>query len=160
MEALRVAALIEALTLVGEVYRNKDGSKPAEAVKKLLQQLDGASEMTLAEWAAAKHSKPKAAAPRRLAKTKPETLTADEVVERLQRAGTHEALRTIVASTTLSAADWKSLAKTLTGRAEPSGQAARVAIETHLSDRLLLDERVDSVKRQFRPATQPPAAAS
>jgi hypothetical protein len=146
MEALRVATLIEALNLVGEVYRNKDGSLPADAVKKIVQQLDGAAEMTLAEWAAARQSRPKRARP---AKPKPETLTAEEALTKLQRAETHEALRSAVASITLSAADWNTLSKRLTGRAGKNGKAAREAIETHLSDRLLLDERVESVKRQF-----------
>jgi hypothetical protein len=149
MQALKVATLIEALNLVGEVYRNKDGSQPAEAVKKIVQQFDGAGEITLAEWVAAKQSKPKPAPPKRAAKPKPGKLTPDEALTRLQRAETHAALRSTVASLTLSAADWQTLAKRLTGRKGPSGPAARDAVETHLSDRLLLDERVESVKRQF-----------
>ncbi len=60
METLKIATLIEALALVGQVYRNKDGSQPADAVKKILAQLDCAEEITLAEWAEAKRSKPKA----------------------------------------------------------------------------------------------------
>ena len=168
MEALKIASLIEALNLVGKVYRNKDGSQPADAVKTILQQLDGAAGMTLGEWIAAQQSKPQSAAKRskpkaaakQPAKPKPEKLTPEEALNRLQRADTQAALRDTMANVTLAAAEWKALAKRLTGRMESSTKAAQDAVETYLSDRLLLNERIESVKRQFNPATRPPAAAS
>lgn len=144
--------------MVGQVYRNKDGSQPAEAVKKLLALLGGAEEMTLAEWAEARRSTPKAA-PKRQVKKKPEPANLDQVLAQLQRAETQVALRDAVARLALSAAEWQSLAKQLTGRSAKSGKAARETVETYLSDRLLLDERVESVNRQFNP-TIPPSAVS
>lgn len=158
MENLQVATLIEALALVGQVYRNKGGTQPAEAVKKLLAQFDGAEEMTLAEWAEAKRSKPKAASKRRPAKQKPKPVDLDQALAQLQSAQTQAALRDAVARLNLGAGEWKALAKQLTGRSGKSGKAGRDAVETHLSDRLLLDERVESVKRQFSPAIPKPAA--
>lgn len=151
--------LVEALNLVGRVYRNKDGSQPADAVKKILQQLDGAGDMTLAEWVEARQNKPEVAAKRK-AKPKAEAVTPEQALARLERAETQAALRETIASVTLSTDQWKALAKRVIGRSVRSGPAARDAIETYFSDRLLLDERIEGVKRQFNPATQPPAAAS
>ncbi|HEY7645282.1 MAG TPA: hypothetical protein VH858_09640 [Hyphomicrobiales bacterium] len=158
METLKVARLIEALVLVGQVYRNKDGSQPAEAVKKVLAELGGAAEMTLAEWAEARRSAPKAA-PKRQVRKKPEPANLDQALAQMQRAETQAALRDAVARLALGAAEWQALAKQLTGRSAKSGKAARETVETCLSDRLLLDERVESVNRQFNPATPPPAAS-
>ena len=157
METLKVATLIEALRLVGQVYRGKDG-KPAEPVRKVLQQLDGASDMTLAEWAAARRSA-KPSSPKRQAKKATEPVNLDQVLACLEHAGTQVALDEAMARLSMSAADWKALAKKLTGRAGNSGKLARDAVRMHLSDRLLLDERVESVKRQFNPVTPPPAAS-
>lgn len=169
METVNVAVLIEALNLVGQVYRNKNGSQPADAVKKILQQLDGAGEMTLAEWAEARQKKPKAepqknakpkAAAKRKTKLKAEPVTPEQALARLERAETQAALRETIASVTLSADQWKALAKSVIGRSVRPGRPARNAIETYFSDRLLLDERIEGVKRQFNPVTPPPAAAS
>jgi hypothetical protein len=148
METLKVHTLIEALRLVGQVYRNKDGTQPADPLKKVLQQLDGASDMTLAEWVAAKQSaKPSAA--KRQAKKKAEPADLDHVLSRLEQIDKQVALSDAIARLSLSAADWKRLAKNLTGAVATTAQAAREAVQTRLSDRLLMDERVDSVKRQF-----------
>jgi hypothetical protein len=135
--------------LVGRVYRNKDGSQPAEPVKKILAQLDGSDDLTLAEWAELKKSGQKSNAKRR-GKPKRDVVAIDDVLEQLQRANTHEELRDRTACLTLDAAEWKALSKNLTGRSAKSGKAAREAVETYLSDKLLLNERVSSVKRLFR----------
>jgi hypothetical protein len=158
METLKVHTLIEALAIVGQVYRNKDGSQPAEPIRKLLAQLDGAENLTLGEWAQARRSNPKSK-PARQARPKPEAGNLDDVLAQLQQAGTHSALRDSIARLALSAAEWKALARQVTGHSAKTGKAARETVETHLSDRLLLDERVESVQRQFRPATPPPAAS-
>ncbi len=158
METIKVATLIEALALVGQVYRNKNGSQPADAVNKILQQLKGAGEMTLTEWVETRQKKPKGAA-KKEPQPKAETSPEDAIIK-LERAETHAALRETIASTNLSANQWKTLAKSVIGRSAVSGKAAREALETHFSDRLLLDERIEGVKRQFNPAIQPPAAAS
>jgi hypothetical protein len=157
METLKVATLIEALRLVGQGYRSKDGSEPAEPVKKILQQLETSSEMTLVEWVRARRSGSISSTKR--AKKKPAPADLDEVLVCLEQAATQAALHQAIASLALTAADWKALAKQLTGRAGSSGAAARIAVQTHLSDRLLLDERIESVKRQFSPLTPPPAAS-
>jgi hypothetical protein len=149
METLKVATLIEALHLVGRIYRNKDGSEPADAVKKVLQQLSGAADLTLAEWAEARTRKPTTAAKRPAKPKAAAAVSPEEALSRLERADTQAKLREAVASVTLSAGDWQALAKRLTGRPGKSGKAAREAIETHFSDRLLLDERIEGVKRQF-----------
>ncbi len=143
---------------MGRIYRNKDGSQPADPIRKVIAQLDGAEEMTLAEWAEARRSKPKSK-PAKPARRKPDAANLDQVLARLQHAETQAALGDSIARLALSAAEWKMLAKQLTGRSAKTGKAAREIVETFLSDRLLLDERIESVKRQFRPATPPPAAS-
>jgi hypothetical protein len=162
METLTVATLIAALNSIGQVYRNKDASQPADAVKKLLQQLDGAAEMTLTEWVEARRG-PKAAVKtaksRKSAKPRAEEMSANQALARLERAETQADLRNAIVSIALSAADWKLLAKQVTGETGRSGKTARDILETHFSDKLLLNERVDSVKRQFSPTTPPPAAS-
>jgi hypothetical protein len=50
---------------------------------------------------------------------------------------------------TLKAGEWKSVAYEVTGRNFPSGKQARQAVLDRLSDRLLMDERVEGVKRLF-----------
>ncbi len=106
----------------------------------------------------ANRAKPKAM-PRKQAKPKPEAITLDQAVVQLQSAETQAVLRDSVARLALSAVEWKALAKQLTGRSARSGKIAREMVETYLSDKLLLNERVESVKRQFTPPTPPPAGA-
>lgn len=144
---------------MGQVYRNKAGTQPADAVKKILAQLDGAEQMSLGEWVQAMRSKPKAVPTRRQAKPKREPVNLDQTLVQLERAEGQAELRSAIARLALSAGEWKALAKKLTGRAASSGKAARELIETHLSDQLLLDGRVKSVKQQFNPATPRPAAS-
>lgn len=153
---MKVAALIQALDLIGRIYRNKDGSQPAEAVTKILRQLDDASDMTLAEWAEAKQStrKPKCAE-----NAKSDENRIDPALRSLEQAKTQAALGGIVGNLALSAGEWRALSKKLTGRSAKSGKAAQELVETYFSDQLLLDERVESVKRQFGRATPPPAAS-
>ena len=65
----------------------------------------------------------------------------------------------MIGSLKLSAGEWQAVLKKLTGRSAKSGKAAQVLVETYFSDCLLLDERVESVKRQFGRAIPPPADA-
>ncbi len=154
---MTVTALVQALDLLGQVYRNRDGSQPADAIRKIQRELEGAGDMTLAAWVAARQSAPKA---RRMkpAGGKAET-TPDEALSRLESADTQAALREAIAGITLRPDEWKVLGKRIMGLSAKSGKAARAAIETYFSDRLLLNERVESVKRRFRAPTLPPGRA-
>ena len=156
METIKVADLIGALDLVGRVYRNSKGSGPADAVVKLIQQFEGAGDITLNEWVQHKQAAPK----RQTTKPKPTTSqkptkqniikeTADDVLPRLEHAETHNSIREVIGEAKLSAAEWQKLAKKITGNSVRSGPAAREAIETHFSNRLLLRHRAGSVKRLF-----------
>ena len=49
-----------------------------------------------------------------------------------------------------SAAAWKAAAEEITGRKARSGKDARAMILNELSDKLLLDARVEQVKGQFK----------
>jgi hypothetical protein len=149
METIKVATVIEALNLIGRIYRNEDGSEPADAVTKILQQLDGAAGMTLAEWAEANEKKRKAAAKQQTEAPTGNTFVDEEAVARIERAETQAQLRETIAALVLTAEQWQALAERLTGRSGNSGNAAREAVETHFSDRLLLQERIESVRRQF-----------
>ena len=155
---MKVAALLQALELIGRTYRNKDGSQPAEAVKKVMQQLQGASHMTLAEWAKAKQQ-PKAKANKEVAKAQNSEEQLNQALKRLEEAETQAALCDLLAHLSLSAGGWQALQKRATGKAVRSGKAAREAIETYFSDRLLLHERIEGVKRQFEQITPPPERA-
>jgi hypothetical protein len=152
METIKVATVIEALNLIGRIYRNEDGSEPADAVTKILQQLDGAAGMTLAEWAEANEKNRKAAAKQQTEAPTGNTFVDEEAVARIERAETQAQLRETIAALVLTAEQWQALAERLTGRSGRSGNsgnAAREAVETHFSDRLLLQERIESVRRQF-----------
>ncbi|MBX2806033.1 MAG: hypothetical protein KTR19_08680 [Hyphomicrobiales bacterium] len=148
MDTLKVRTLKEALVLVGHAYRTKDNSQPADPVRKILAQLEGSDDMTLAEWVEARKSR---AGTRVNTSARPKKPAADlcQVLEDLQRMDGQAELRDAIARLSLGAADWKTLARKLTGRSTKSGAAAREAVETHLSDRLLIEERVSSVKQLF-----------
>jgi hypothetical protein len=114
----------------------------------VLQQFDGAAELTLAEWAEARQSKPKPA-PRRAAKAGDNTERIDGALTRLEQARSQTALVTTAKSLNLSAGEWQALARKVIGKSGKSGKAAREIALTHFSDQLLLQERVEGVKRQF-----------
>ena len=116
---------------------------------KILKQLDGAAGMTLAEWAEANEKKRKAAAKQQTEAPIGNTFVDEEAVARIERAETQAQLRETIAALVLTAEQWQALAERLTGRSGNSGNAAREAVETHFSDRLLLQERIESVRRQF-----------
>ena len=67
----------------------------------------------------------------------------------LDAANTHSALSIAVSELKLTALEWKTLAKEVTGIAARSGKEARQMIENRYSDRLLLNERIEQVKRSF-----------
>jgi hypothetical protein len=148
MDTLKVSTLIEALQLVGQVYRSEDGST-AEAVREVLRQFEGASDLTLAEWAAAKELEKSIVAPTQWEPHAEPADHLDDVMARLEQIGSQAALSDAIGSLSLSAPGWRALAKKLTGDAGQSAEAACRAVYTHLSDRLLLEERIEAVKRQF-----------
>ncbi len=47
---MQVQEFIEALDLIGQIYRSSNGKKPADAISKLKAQLAGSETMTVAEW--------------------------------------------------------------------------------------------------------------
>jgi hypothetical protein len=173
---MKVAEFIAALDLVGQVYRNKDGTEPADAIVEIVQQLSGAGDKTLAEWVAQKKARarprarktakpvkaqPKIAAanisqPVRAEARTPQPKTSEGAIEAvatmLARAATQSALCSAIAATPLKAKEWQSLARKLTGKPGRSGKAARELIETHFSDQLLLRHRCETVRRQFATA--------
>ncbi len=156
---MTIGALLRALDQVGQVYRNKDGSQPADALKKLVQQFQAvAADTTLAEWIEAKRSGTDGK-PNRVARAKPDEHRVEQALAMLDEAGTQLGLSAAIAALKLSAGEWQALCQKLTGSRPGSGKAARGAVEMHFSDRLLLEERVRGVKRQFRAATRPPAGA-
>jgi hypothetical protein len=73
------------------------------------------------------------------------------VISRLEGIGKQAELRSAVEQLgpTLKADEWKSVAYEVTGRNFPSGKQARQAVLDRLSDRLLMDERVEGIKRLF-----------
>lgn len=132
--------------MVGTVYCNKDGSKPADAVVKVIQQLKGDSELSLGEWVE-RAKKPK---PSKRKKISIDTVKIKDATSRLEEAETHSELRSVIQDLKLSAGEWKALAKAVTGKTGKSGKDARDLTETHFSNLLLMEERVSSVKRLFR----------
>jgi hypothetical protein len=146
MEHLKVAELIEALNLVGRVIRGKDGSKPLPAITAIIAQLDHAPRETLGEWADAVRARPNG---KKSAKPKPPAETVEVALARLERADTQHRLHEEIGRTKLSAANWKKMSKMLTGKPGGGGDDARDRVETHLSNRLLLDDRVQGARRLF-----------
>jgi hypothetical protein len=147
METIKIADLIKALDRVGEVYRDGTGSKPADAVTKVVRRLSGADGMTLAEWveANAVKARPRAKASSRRG-TDEKRMEAAKAA--LAEAETQAALCSAIGEARLSAREWQALARALTGQAGGSGKAARDIVETHFSDQLLLRDRVKSIRRQ------------
>ena len=145
---MKVAELIAALNWIGSILRNKDGSKPADAITKILKQLDGTPDSTLAEWAESKKPKPKEPSkkPARAAKTKIDAEKIDAALLRLASAETQDALRIATSGVKLSAVEWQTLAKRLTGKSGRSGKLALEIVETHYSNQLLLQDRLESIR--------------
>lgn len=151
---MTVAALIQALALIGRTCRNEAGAGPAGAVATVIEVLEGSEDMTLAEWAAAKQSGAGGAAGR-AANAHGPAGRLDRALETLEQAGSQAALDMVVSGLKLSAAEWQALSRKITGRSGKSGKAAREMIATHFSDRLLLAERVEGVRQQFGRVTPP-----
>lgn len=143
---MTIGELIEALRLVGTVYRNKDGSKPADAVVKVIQQLKGDSALSLGEWV--EQAKKPVPAKRKSASI--DNTKIKDAISRLEEATTHSELRSVIQNLQLSAGELKALAKMVTGKTGKSGKDAKDLAETHFSNLLLMEERVSSVKRLFR----------
>jgi hypothetical protein len=144
---MMITELIAALDLVGQVYRSKDGSRPADAVTKVMRELSRAQGKTLAEWVEEKAAGAGARRRKRAACVSQEAVEA--AAARMARADTQFALRSAIAETSLKAKEWQSLARKLTGAAGRSAKAARELVETYFSDQLLLQSRRASVRRQF-----------
>lgn len=140
--------------MVGESYRNNKG-QPAEPVVKVIAQLKGFEALTLGEW---RQHKQQAAQPKKptggAGRGKKCTLDAEAaagLVRRLEEAASQEELRRMLAelTSTLNADGWKSVESRLLGKASKTGKVSRERIEAHLSNELLLRDRVQSVKRIY-----------
>jgi hypothetical protein len=148
METIKIADLIKALGRVGEVYRDRTGSKPADAVTKVVRRLSGAEDgMTLAEWveANAVKARPRGKA---LSRRGTDEKRIEAAKAALAGAETQATLLSAIGEVQLSAGEWRALARSLTGQAGGSGKAARDIVETHFSDQLLLRDRIQSIGRQ------------
>lgn len=141
MEDLTVAEFIQALQAIGGVYRSRDGAKPADAVTKVLEYVKDADGLTIAEWVARKQQPAKKTGKKQ--GSNPDRINA--VSLQLAQAQSQAMLKRTIAEAKLSAAEWKALAKELTGKSGKSGVVAKDAVETHYSDRLLLNERIRAI---------------
>ena len=141
MQDLTVAEFIQALQAIGGVYRSRDGSKPADAVTKVLEYIKDADDLTVAEWVARKRQPEKKASKKQT--TSPDKINA--VTAQLAQAQSQGMLKRAIAEVKLSAVEWKALAKEITGKSARTGVAARDAVETHYSNRLLLNERINTI---------------
>lgn len=141
--------------MVGQVSHIRDDFETVNAVTKILELFDNAEEMSLAEWARSRGVEADAAT-RREPGSEQEEKKLKLVLEQLESIKNQEILHDAIAYLALSAGEWKSLAWMLTGYSVISEQDARQTIETFLSDRLLLDERIEGIKRQFNSTTPPP----
>lgn len=104
--------------------------------------------MTLSEWAEIKQKKPIKPS-RKSTKANVDEQRVRHAAAQLNAAVTQVQLRAAIGGLTLSAGELQMLAKTLTGKSGRSGKAALEIVETHYSNRLLLQDRVDGVKRLF-----------
>jgi reverse gyrase len=149
MEKMKVEDLVAAVKFVGDHYRNKDGSKPADAVLKLLSQLRGYEAGTLSEWA--KQQENSRASNKKKLKVKIDQKSIREILASLDRVSDQNGLTAAIQNldSELSAEDWKAIARDLSGKLQGSGKASRAFIETHFSNSLLLKNRLESVKRVY-----------
>lgn len=146
---MKISTLIQALDTIGRIYRSEDGSRPAEAVREVIGQLQGAEEMTLVAWVAMRAAQAERDTAGLAADPAVAQHKLDEAIAALEQARTQAALRARAAGLPLRAAEWQALAEQLTGWPATSEDEAREMIETHFSDRLLLEERIAGVKRDF-----------
>ncbi len=144
---MQVGDLIRALSLVGKSYRNKADTGPADPIVKIIGRLNGHESLSVIDWVEKQGNLQK-----RPTKTKKQSeLDINErkvIASSLEHAESQHALTFHVneLNEKLSAEDWKALARQISGKTQGSGKASREWIETHFSDRLLMKERVRSVK--------------
>ncbi|MGO9487296.1 MAG: hypothetical protein ACLPX9_22410 [Rhodomicrobium sp.] len=146
---MKVQELIQALDQVGQVYRSKDGRKPADAIAKLNAQLQGFEHLSLAEWVVLRSTGTELSAPKHAIPV-PQELQA--ILVDLERAAddcTSQAAFQKLDALKLSADNWKKLARLATGRASQSGKAAKDALRSHLANQAQLHNRRDSIDRLF-----------
>lgn len=151
---MKIRTLMQALDFIGRTCHSAGNAASAEAVVRLLRQADGVGDLTLAEWAkkhaaAASLQTPTLPKARKRAKATVDEAKIARARVALERCRTQGALSTAIGDLGLTAPEWRSFAKTLTGRTVTSGRAARDCVEAHFSDGLLLRERLMGVKRLF-----------
>jgi hypothetical protein len=146
---MQVQELVQALDLVGQVYRSSDGRQPADAIAELKAQLAGFENLTVAEWASlrSKEATRVIDAPSIL-----KSQELDVILEDLENTAddrsTEPAFQKLN-SLTLSADGWKKLAKLATGRRASSGKTAKDALRSHLANLVQLHNRRESITRLF-----------
>ncbi len=144
-----VQDFLKALDLIGQVYRNGDGSKPADAIMKLKAQLAGAENLTLSTWASLRTAVGNGG-------NTPAPLPApgelDAILKDLENAADNtqtglafEKLDALI----LRADEWRKLAKLATGRSIKTGRAAKDELRSHLANKVQLHNRRDSITRLY-----------
>ncbi|SRR5258708_7229303 len=140
-----VQDFLKALDLIGQVYRNGDGSKPADAIMKLKAQLAGAENLTLSAWASLRTSVGNGGNT-----PAPDELDAilkdlEDAADNTQTVSAFEKLDALI----LRAEEWRKLAKLATGRSIKSGRAAKDELRSHLANKVQLHNRRDSITRLY-----------
>ncbi len=142
---MQVSDVIKVLYLVGEGYRSKDGTKPADAIEKIISQFKGAENLTIEAWIASRQKR------KRLPdETKDENL--GDLLLRLERStstGNFEQAFQQLDNLSLSASQLKNLAKLVTGKGPRSKDAAIIALKTHLASCAQSQDRKLSVIKAF-----------
>ncbi len=157
--------ILEILDLVGSVYRNKDGSKPADAIAKLKSQFSGHETLTLLEWISSRTNAPKSSRAKAATTDKPKTPRAQntrktplsdtalcEYQQRWEASSSEEelevALREIEA-VPFNKAQWINLCQVFIGQKEGTLKGAREAVRAHFNNKRLKASRRDNVAKVF-----------
>ncbi len=146
---MQVLELLQALDLVGQVCRSNNGKKPADAVLKIKAQLVGFEHLQLADWVELRAGQANGARQPAQATVPQELGAILEDLEKVAEDSSTEPVFKKLEALTLSADNWKKLAKLATGLKPQSGRAAKDTLRSYLANRVQLHNRRESIDRVF-----------
>lgn len=149
---MQVQEFIEALDLIGQIYRSSNGKKPADAIAKLKAQLAGSEVLTVAEWVSLRSPGAANGEARTPPPPAPEGEDLEVILQELEQAAnsrSSEAAFQKLEALSLTTDEWKKLAKLAAVRGAKSGKAAKDGLRNHLANRVQLHNRRESVAQIF-----------
>jgi hypothetical protein len=136
--------------LVGSVYRNKDGTKPADAIVKLKSQLRGCESLTVSQWVVSKKAKSSEGSKTHVLNDTSVDAVISEFQARFETSSNEDEVELVIRqiqSMRFSKDHWIKLSQALTGINAKSGKAAQQAIRVHFGNRRQLKNRRENIAK-------------